>query len=87
MLQLACKEPGTGNRRRRPFPFQSAVRGFAEYLRSERGFAESTIRNYRRHQSEFAQYLSQTGITSFSQSRPSDRWRKDEELLKWLNSL
>ena len=71
MLQLACKEPVTRNRRRRPFPFQSAVPGFAEYLRSERGFAESTIRNYRRHLSEFAQYLSQTGITSFSQLSPA----------------
>ena len=57
MLQLACNERVIRNRRRRPFPFESAVPGFAEYLRSERGFAESTIRNYRRHLSEFAQYL------------------------------
>jgi integrase/recombinase XerD len=70
MLQLACKEPVARNRRRGPFPFESAVPGFAEYLRSERGFAESTIRNYRRHLSEFAQYLSQTGVTSFSQLSP-----------------
>ena len=47
MLQLACKERVTRNRRRGPFPFESAVPGFAEYLRSERGFAESTVRNYR----------------------------------------
>jgi hypothetical protein len=40
MLQLACKEPVTRNRRRRPFPSESAVPGFAEYLRDERGFAE-----------------------------------------------
>jgi site-specific recombinase XerD len=71
MLQLACNEPVTRNRRRRPFPFESEVPGFAEYLRNERGFAESTIRNYRRHLSEFAQYLSQTGITSFSQLSPA----------------
>lgn len=70
MLQLACKEPVTLNRRRGPFPFESAVPGFAEYLRSERGFAESTIRNYRRHRSEFAQYFIQTGVTSFSQLSP-----------------
>jgi len=37
MLQLACKGPVTRNRRRRPFPFESAVTGFAEYLRGERG--------------------------------------------------
>lgn len=71
MLQLACKEPVMRNRRRRPFPLGAEVPGFAEYLHSERGFAESTIRNYRRHLSEFAQYLSRTGITSFSQLSPA----------------
>jgi len=71
MLQLACKELVTRNRRRRPFPLESAVPGFADYLHSERGFAESTIRNYRRHLSEFAEYLSRTGITSFSQLSPA----------------
>src|SRR6202051_4262451 len=60
----------TRNRRRGLVPFESAVPRFAEYLQSERGFAESTIRNYRRHLSEFAQYLSQTGITLFSQLSP-----------------
>jgi hypothetical protein len=34
MLQLACKEPVPGNRRRRPFPLESEVPGFAEYLRA-----------------------------------------------------
>jgi integrase/recombinase XerD len=71
MLQLVCKEPVMRNRRRRPFPLESEVPGFAEYLRSERGFAESTIRNYRRHLDEFAQYLSRTGITSFGQLSPA----------------
>jgi integrase len=40
-------------------------------LRSERGFAGSTIRNYRRHLDEFAQYLKRTGISSFSQLSPA----------------
>jgi integrase/recombinase XerD len=71
MLQLACKEPVTRNRRRRPFPLESAVPGFAEYLHGERGFAQSTIRNYRRHLDEFAEYLNRTGITSFSQLSPA----------------
>jgi integrase/recombinase XerD len=71
MLQLACREPVTRNRRRRPFPLESEVPGFAEYLRSERGFAGSTIRNYRRHLDEFAQYLKRTGISSFSQLSPA----------------
>jgi integrase/recombinase XerD len=71
MLQLACKEPVTRNRRQRQFPLESEVPGFAEYLRSESGFAASTIRNYRRHLDEFAQYLSRTGITSFRQLCPA----------------
>jgi len=69
LLQLACKEPVTRNRRRRPFPLESAVPGFAEYLHGERGFAQSTIRNYRRHLDEFAEYLSRTG--TFSQLSPT----------------
>jgi integrase/recombinase XerD len=67
MLQLACKEPVTRNRRRYPFPLESEAPGFAEYSRSEPGFAGSTIRNYRHHLDEFAQYLKGTGISSFSQ--------------------
>jgi NAD(P)-dependent dehydrogenase (short-subunit alcohol dehydrogenase family) len=34
MRQLACKEPATRNRRRRPFPLECEVPGFAEYLRA-----------------------------------------------------
>ena len=71
MLHLACKEPVTRNRHRRPFPFESAVPGFAEYLRRERGFTEITIRNYRRHLSEFAEYLTRAGVTSFSELSPA----------------
>ena len=67
-IVLDGNEPVIRNRRRRPFPFESAAPGFAEYLGSKLGFAESTIRNYRRHLSEFAQYLSQIakahGVTS-----------------------
>jgi len=78
MLTVACdrccswhaRSRVTRNRRRGLVPFESAVPRFAEYLQSERGFAESTIRNYRRHLSEFAQYLIQTGVTSFSQLSP-----------------
>ena len=43
MLQLACEEPVIRNRRRHPFPLESEVPGFAEYLQSERGFEASTI--------------------------------------------
>jgi hypothetical protein len=41
--------------------------GLAEYLRCERGFKEATIYTYRRHLSEFAEYLSRAGVTSFSE--------------------
>ncbi|HWO31509.1 MAG TPA: site-specific integrase [Candidatus Acidoferrum sp.] len=71
MLNLACKEPVTRNRHRRSYPFESAVPGFAEYLRRERGFKEITIRNYRRHLSEFAEYLTRVGVASFSELSPA----------------
>jgi site-specific recombinase XerD len=71
MLRLACKEPVIRNRHRRSYPFEFAVPGFVEYLRGERGFKEITIRNHRRHLSEFAQYLSQTGVTSFRELSPA----------------
>ena len=85
MLRLACKEPVTRNRQRRPFPLESEVPGFAEYLRSERGFAPSTIRNYRRHLDAFAQYLSRTGITSLKQlARQVSRLSSCNTGRRWL---
>ena len=71
MLNMACKEHVTRNRHRRSYPFESAVPGFAEYLRRECGFQEITIRNYRRHVSEFAAYLTRVGVTSFSELSPA----------------
>jgi integrase/recombinase XerD len=70
MLRLACEGHAMRNRHRRPFPLESAVPGFVEYLRCERGFKEITIYAYRRHLNEFAEYLSQAGVTSFSELSP-----------------
>jgi integrase/recombinase XerD len=70
MLRLACEGRARRNRHRRSFPLESSVPGFGDYLRCERGFKEATIYNYRRHLSEFAQYLSQAGVTSFSELSP-----------------
>ena len=70
MLRLACEGRAMRNRHRRSFPLESAVPGFAEYLRGERGFKEATIYNYRRHLSEFAEYLDQAGVTSFNELSP-----------------
>jgi integrase/recombinase XerD len=39
-------------------------------LRCERGFKDATIYNYRRHLSEFAEYLGQAGVASFSELSP-----------------
>ena len=44
--------------------------GSVRYLRCERGFKEITIYAYRRHLNEFAEYLSQAGVTSFSELSP-----------------
>jgi site-specific recombinase XerD len=70
MLRLAREGHAMRNRHRRPFPLESAVPGFAEYLRCERGFKEITIYAYRRHLNEFAEYLSRAGVTSFSELSP-----------------
>jgi integrase/recombinase XerD len=70
MLRLACEGHTMRNRHRRPFPLASAVPGFAEYLRCERGFKEITIYAYRRHLNEFAEYLSRAGVISFSELSP-----------------
>lgn len=71
MLRLACEGRVKRNRHRRSFPLASSVPGFAEYLRSERGFKEPTINNYRHHLQEFADYLSQTGVTSLGELSPA----------------
>ena len=53
MLRLASGDPVRHNRHRRPFPLESEVPGFQEYLRSECGLMESTIQGYRHHLHEF----------------------------------
>lgn len=70
MLRLACEGHARRNRHRRSFPLESAAPGLAEYLRFERGFKEATIYTYRRHLSEFAEYLSKAGVASFSELSP-----------------
>ena len=70
MLRLTCEGHARRNRHRRSFPFESAAPGFAEYLRCERGFKEAAIYNYRRHLSEFAEYLSRNGVTSLTELSP-----------------
>jgi hypothetical protein len=47
----------------------------AEYLRCERGFKEATIYTYRRHVSEFAEYLRRAGVASFRGSATVARRR------------
>ena len=50
MLRLASGDPVRHIRHRRPFPLESEVPGFQEYLRSECGLMESTIQGYRLQQ-------------------------------------
>ena len=71
MLRLASGGPVRHNRHRRPFPLESEVPGFEEYLRSECGLMESTIHGYRHHLHEFAQYLRRAGITSLGDLSPA----------------
>ncbi|MDT7812126.1 MAG: integrase/recombinase XerD [Acidobacteriaceae bacterium] len=71
MLRLASGGPVRHNRHRRPFPLESEVPGFEEYLRSECGLMESTIHGYRHHLHEFAQYLGRAGINSLGDLSPA----------------
>jgi site-specific recombinase XerD len=71
MLRLASGSEVRHNRHRRPFPLESKVPGFQEYLRSECGLMESTIQGYCHHLHEFGQYLRKAGITSFSALSPA----------------
>jgi integrase/recombinase XerD len=71
MLRLARDGRVMSNRRRRPFPLESAVPGFQEFLRDERGLMESTIHGYRHHLHDFGEYLRKAGITSFGELSPA----------------
>ena len=71
MLGLASGDPVRHNRHRRPFPLESEVPGFQEYLRNECGLMESTIAGYRHHLHEFGQYLRKAGITSLGDLSPA----------------
>jgi len=67
MLRLASGSGVRHNRHCSPFPLESEVPGFQEYLRSECGLMESTIHGYRHHLHEFGQYLRKAGITSLGE--------------------
>jgi integrase/recombinase XerD len=71
MLRLARDGRVMSNRRRRPFPLESEVPGFQEFLRDERGLMESTITGYRHHLRDFGEYLHGVGITSFGELSPA----------------
>lgn len=71
MLRLARDGRVLSNRHRRPFPLESAVPGFQEFLRDERGLMESTIHGYRHHLHDFGEYLCKAGITSLGVLSPA----------------
>lgn len=71
MLRLARDGRVMSNRHRRPFPLESAVPGFQEFLRDERGLTESTIYGYCHHLHDFGEYLRKAGITSFGELSPA----------------
>jgi site-specific recombinase XerD len=49
----------------------TAVSGFQEFLRDERGLTESTIHGYRHHLHDFEEYLRKARITSFGELSPA----------------
>jgi hypothetical protein len=72
MLHLACDEPVTRNRRQRPFPLEISGSGVCRvFVAANVDSQKPPFATTRRHLSEFAQYLSRTGIPSFSQLSPT----------------
>jgi len=67
MLRLVV--PGfVGHTRRRHdgWPFATAVPGFVEYLREERGLSAETLLHYATHLRDFEAYLNRIGLTDLS---------------------
>lgn len=70
MLSLAIAGSIKRERWCKPFPFEQEARGFAEYLRQERGLRESTLYQYAHALNRFDGYLRQMGVQYLSELSP-----------------
>jgi len=71
MLRLALEGRITPNRRQKPYLFEAEAPGFLEYLRTERGLRESTVRHYLYGLHRLGNYLKRVGVTSLQELSPT----------------
>jgi site-specific recombinase XerD len=71
MLRLALEGRIRANRQHKPYLFGTEAPGFLEYLRTERGLRESTVRHYLYGLSRLGNYLKRIGVTSLRELSPA----------------
>lgn len=70
MLRLALEGRIATHRRQKPYPFTAEVPTFLEYLRTERGLRESTVRHYLYSLNRVGDYLKRIGVISLRELSP-----------------
>jgi hypothetical protein len=68
MLRLEMEGRITANRQQKPYFFGAEASGFLEYLRTERGLRERTVRHYLHGLNRLGNYLERVGVTSLGNS-------------------
>jgi site-specific recombinase XerD len=71
MLRLALEGRITLKRRHEPYLFEADAPGFLEYLRTERGLRDSTVRHYLHGLNRLGNYLKRVGVTSLRELSPA----------------
>ena len=70
MLELALYGSVGPHRRRKPFPFQTEVAGFAGYLHDERGLKTDTIERHAFYLNGLSSFLDRAGVVSLASVSP-----------------
>src|SRR6266566_4296099 len=71
MLRLALEGRITVKRRQKPYSFVAEAPGFLEYLATERGLSENTVRHYLYSLERLGNYLKRVGLTSLRELSPA----------------
>ena len=71
MLRLALEGRITPDRQQKAYLFEAEAPGFLEYLRTERGLRESTVRHYLDALSRLGNYLKRVSVTSLRELSPA----------------
>jgi site-specific recombinase XerD len=71
MLRLALEGRITANRKQKSYPFESEAPRFLQYLRTERGLRDSTVRHYLYSLNRVGDYLKRVGVSSLRELSPA----------------